>query len=272
MRNQSTERGMTLWLVALVLGATAGYGADDLESQLKAMGAKKKAKTLALVEKNKEAIVEVQFVVNIKIKVGAQEAPARDQKVSLNGTMLNADGLTVVSNAAADPEKQMEMQIRRNPRYRNAEVDVQTAINEVKIILNDGTEVEAEIAIRDEDLSVMLVNPKEKPEKPYPFVSLDANCAPQQLDTVVSIARMNIDAGRTALVLSGMVRGIIKKPRKYYVAMSAGAGLPAFDKDGKCFGIFLPRKSASGMAVGSQFVLPAEDVLEVIEQIKKKEK
>ncbi len=263
---------MMLLVVGLIMGTTMGYAGDALEAKLKSMGEKKKAKVLAMVERNKDAIVTVQFVVNVKIKIGAQEAPARDQKISIHGTMLNADGLTAVSNAAADPGKQMEMRLRKNPRLRNAEIDIQIAINEVKIILNDGTEVEAEIAIRDEDLSLMLVKPKEKPKKPYSFVSLDPKSTPTQMDAVLGITRMNIDAGRTVLVSSGIIRGVIEKPRKYYVTMPSGAGLPAFDKDGKCFGLFLPRKNASGIAMGNQFVLPAEDVLEVIAQIKKKEK
>ena len=157
-------------------------------------------------------------------------------------------------------------------RARGKQVDVQTSITEAKIILNDSTEIEAEIAIRDEDVSLLLVRPKKALEKPLPCVTLSKKAAPKLLDTVIGIARLGLDAGRAVIIATGRIKGIIEKPRKYYVAMPVAPGLPVFDKDGNAIGLCLPRMSRLRPAGGKEFILPASDILDVIAQIKPKKK
>ena len=52
---------------------------------------------------------------------------------------------------------------------------------------------------------------------------------------------------------------------------SSNPGLPAFDKDGKCFGLFLRRMGTDGPK-GSAVILPAEEILTAAKQLKEKAK
>ncbi|MFW6287114.1 MAG: hypothetical protein ACOC29_04150, partial [Candidatus Sumerlaeota bacterium] len=173
--------------------------------------------------------------------------------------------LVVATNSQSDPTSALKQQLEQRAGGRN--VEVSTTIKKVKIIKNDGSEIEAEVAIKDADIDLTLVRPKESLDGDMPAVSLDPDAKPGQLDPIIILARMGMDAGRAVLVVRGYIRGIIEKPRKYYILHQGDVGVPSFDARGRCFGIYLGRSNASGRAVGNTFVLPSSDILAVIKQI-----
>ncbi len=254
------------WLALGLLGSgfageadAGGKSTDELKSKLKKLGAAKKAKILQIMEKNKDAIIVVEFVINLTV-----QGQSREQKIRLNGTAINEAGLAIVSNSMTDVAATM----RRRLGARGAQLAIESSVLDVKIILNDGTEIPAKIALKDDDLDLMFVRPKKKKEgRKFTFITLDKECKPGMLDSVLTIARMDMSTNRAPLVNAGMVRGIIKKPRTYYVVNPVGLGLPAFDKNGRCFGLYLRRKGRGGVPMGRALVLPAEDILEIVAQV-----
>src|SRR5260221_2106726 len=62
----------------------------------------------ALVKRYADAVVGVELVVTLKVKMGDREQPPREQRVDVNGTMVSASGLTVASLAQADPQVNFE--------------------------------------------------------------------------------------------------------------------------------------------------------------------
>lgn len=237
----------------------AGEDSSSLTEKLKALGKKKREKTLKLIKDNKDALVIVQFVISIKASRNGQQFPAQEKKVRLAAVTLNDKGLTLASNIGSDP-----LAGRQIP----PNMQVETNVLNVKIILNDGSEVPAKVAMRDKDLDVILVQPeKVEAGKKYPFITLDAAAKPTLLEPVMGISRLGFDTNRTPVVLPGAIRGIIKKPRNFYFTGINGTGLPVFNKDGKCFGIMLRRMGESG-PTGPALALPAEDILEIVKQVK----
>ena len=221
-------------------------------------------KARALGESVKDALVLVEFVVSIQMKRAGQEAPPQERKVLVPGTVVDGSGLTVVSRLSSDPGLQARQQMKRMGR---GNVDITSDIKEIKLVLNDGTEVPAEVALRDEDSDIVLVRPEEKPDAAWPVVKLDPEAKPQALDYYTGVQRLSTETGRALVYGSGRVRGIIEKPRTYYVVGAGPRGGPIFDAQGRCFGIYLARQNASGAASGNSNVLPSADVLEIIEQV-----
>lgn len=265
---RSLQRAL-LVLATYIMAAHLSAAETTLEDNLQKLGEAGREKTLAISEKNKDAIVLVEFVISIKLKIDGNEQPAKEQRIKAPGTMTNADGLTLASNSATDPTDNIRQQLAA--RLRGRAFEVQSSIKEVKIVLNDGTEIEAEVAIKDKELDIVFVRPKEKLEEKISYITLDPKVDIKQLSRVIIIGRMNMDAGRAVLVNTGSIQGIITKPRKYFVSSPSMPGLPALDKDGKCFGMFLPRRNASGISMGQNFILPADEILTVAAQIKKAE-
>ncbi len=244
--------------LSILLTSLAAF-ADDSEESIT------KAKALGISEKNQDALVMVQFVVTMHIKLGSQESQPSDQQLQAKGVVVGKDGLVVVANSQTDPTRSIKQQLQR--RAGNQPVEVNTTVKEVKIIRNDGSEIEAEVAIKDADIDLTLVRPKEALKEEMTAVELDPQAAPGTLDPVIVITRMGLDTGRAVLTIHDNIRGIIEKPRKYYVLQPVEVGVPVFDAQGRCFAVYLGRSNASGTATGTIFALPAADILEVIKQI-----
>jgi hypothetical protein len=139
---------------------------------------------------------------------------------------------------------------------------------ESKIILNDGTEIPATIVLKDQDLDLAFVKPKEE-NKDMSHVKLVEDTKPELLDTVIGITRLDMEANRTTIIKTGQIGGIIEKPRKYFHGPSLNPGLPAFDMEGRCIGLFLRRMGTSGPK-GSPVILPAEEIITAMKQIGRK--
>ncbi len=215
-------------------------------------GARKVAK--GLVEKHKDAIVLVQVVIKIKAFYNGREVADREQKLEINGTVIKPNGLTVVSNAGADPTSQI-------PKRPGLKID--TSVTGVKIILADGTEHPAKIVQTDKDLDLAFVRPDDT-ELKLPCLELKKAPAPELLDDLVSLTRLGRKANREPGVAVTRVLSIIKKPRVRYIASgSVFAGCPVFNAAGQVLGLAL-RRTGLGATLA---VLPCGDILEVVAQV-----
>lgn len=235
--------GLALAGAALLAGRTPAGEADVVKT------------AKGLVAKHKDAIVMVEVVIKIKAFYNGRQVVDREQKLEINGTVIKANGLTVVSNAGTDPTSLF-------PKRPGLKVD--TSVTGVKIILADGTEHPAKKVLTDKDLDLAFIRPDD-PKLKLPFLELKKAPAPapELLDSLVSLTRLGRKASREPGVAITRVLSIIKKPRVRYVAAgSIFAGCPVFSSDGKVLGLALRRAGSAALAV-----LPCADILEVIAQV-----
>jgi len=205
-----------------------------------------------LVERHKDAIVLVEAVVKVKMPGAGGQSQEREQKLEANGTVITPEGLTVVSNSGIDPSRGLS-------RY-GVKADVSTT--DVKIVLADGTEHEAELVLTDKDLDLAFVRPKAQVK--LSCVELKKAAEPALLDTLVSITRLGRKASREPCVAVCEVMGIIRKPRVRYVSSGqVFQGCPVFSATGEVLGLALVQTDG---AVGMS-VLPCEDILEQAKQV-----
>lgn len=241
---------------------------QEIQQQVESLSKAKKQKILNIVDSHKDAVVSVQLVVKIPA-MGNWE-----QKLEIPGTVVNEQGLVIISNAQADPMVAMR-------RFQQGAQNAKTEFTDIKIICNDGTEVPAQIAMQDEDLDIIFVKPKENKRK-FAYIALDKTAKPGLLDDVVVIAKLDASTGRAPMIFHTRIMSIINKPSTYYVIFGISAGVPAFDENGKCFGLLLSRVGggapgmnktnniASAMAM-LPMILPAEDILDVISDLEEEE-
>ena len=234
-----------------------------LQAELETLGEGKKKELLAVMNDNKESLVLVEIAVKIKANIRGQERPPQENKFRIPGTMIRKDGLTVVSMQRADPSIGIKARLQNQPGVK-VEVDVLSCM----IILNDATELEAKFVLKDEDLDIGFIMPSEKQEEAFSHVKLDESVKPKLLDSVTLVSRMDFDANRTPVIRKGSISAIIEKPRVYYYGPASTPGLPAFDKDGKCFGLYLMRKTVMNKKPMT-LILPAKEILSAVKKIKK---
>jgi len=155
-------------------------------------------------------------------------------------------------------------------------------VKDAKIVLADGTELAAEIALRDKDLDVAFVRPVVKPTKPLVAVDLARAGSPQVLDVVVCLNRLGKVAGRAATVSLERIGALVERPRRFYVLNPGGAsgvGSPVFSLSGAPLGIILIRNATGDADINfaSIFsgpsslgilpaIIPAADLLEDAKQ------
>ena len=231
----------------------------------------------AILEKNKAGVVTVRIV--IKMQMTMQNFPSREEemKSEATGTVIDPSGLTVLSLNETDPSGLFEDMTDSREGF-----EVKSSIGDLKILRGDGTEIAAQVVLRDRDLDLAFIRPTEAPKEPLPAVDFANAAAPAMLDPIVTINRMGRVAGREYAVSLERVSAVVTRPRTFYVMghdpTQTSLGCPAFNLDGAAIGLCVMRSIKRGgdsggfgmFGVGDDnvmaIVVPAADVLDVAKQ------
>lgn len=247
-------------LMLLLLGAVMPVFAGEDED-----------KARAIYEKHQQAVVTVQLVIKQKMSFGGMGDNDNESKREITGTVIGPEGLTVVALSETDPTAMFSNFM---PEDMAGDFKMESSVSDVKILLEDGKEVDAGVVLRDKDLDLAYVRPKVKPETPFAHVDLKEGGTAGLLDRVVTINRLGKVANRTASLSFETIEAIVSKPRTFYfpgdAATMTGTGSPAFTLDGKLLGVFVTRTISSksgggGFEAGrshASVVLPTADILE----------
>jgi hypothetical protein len=231
-----------------------------------------------VLSKNQNAVVTVKLVVAYSVSYSGRDQQS-ESKTEAVGTVIDPSGLTVISLTAIDPSAMMKARMHS----AQADLKIESEVKDTKIVLADGTEFAAEVALRDKDLDVVFLRPTEKPAKPFAAIDLTKAAKPQILDQVICLNRLGKVANRVASVSIERIDALIERPRPFYVlgyGGSSGVGSPVFATSGALVGIILIRNApADGEAnVASLFsggsgslgilpvVVPAADLIEDAKQ------
>ena len=208
-----------------------------------------------------ESIVTVKVVVDVEVVVGGSANQSQEQKIEAPGTVILANGMTVLSNSTIDISTQVEQQLRRQARGR--EVNVKTTFKEVNLLLPDGTEIPSKVVLKDEDLDLAFVLPvaEEVEAEGVEFTPVtfpEETPSTQLLDSIIILNRLGQDLDRELSVYVTKIEALIKKPRKFIVTHNSSTGTPAFLENGEPLGLYV-RRIVNGRAASS-VVLPAKEV------------
>lgn len=224
----------------------------------------------ALVERFADAIVSVELVVTLKVKMGDREAPPREQRIEVNGTVISPTGLTVTTLGQVDPQATLEaLRAGSGGGGRGPEI-VGSEFKEVKLRLANGTEVPARFVLKDADLDLAFMAPEATPEnagRQFPYVKLEEFASGAVLDDFFYVGRAAKVQQRVPLVRTTEIIGIVEKPRRFYLLtdqMAQWMGTPVFNAEGRVLGINL-QHFANGQRSGL-VVLPADDIAEMAKQ------
>jgi S1-C subfamily serine protease len=217
-----------------------------------------------IFKKNQHAVVTVQTVLKMTDSRGGRSSNPSEIKRDLTGTVIDPSGLTVLALSSVDPA---ELYRRVSDEYNK----IDTQINDVKILLDDGTEVPAEIVQRDKDLDLAFIRPKTKLSAPMETVDLSKSSPLEMLEPIITLNRLNRAAGRAYSASVERISAVIQKPRTYYIPDSSSSsstlGSPAFALNGNIVGIFVMRAVSAGDTTGRNpaenvtvILIPAEDI------------
>jgi len=187
----------------------------------------------------RNAVVAVRLVMDIRTSFNGQERRA-ESRTETTGTVVDPSGLTVISLSAADPTDITKSRLPPDA----PEIQMEAGVRTVDLVLNDGTEVPAQIVLRDKDIDAAFILPLHDPSPPFPAVDLSRSAKPDRLEQTVCLNRMGRIAGGAAVVSLERISGLVERPRPFYLLApggSSGIGSPVFSLSGKAIGIILLR-------------------------------
>jgi hypothetical protein len=195
--------------------------------------------------------------------------------------VVDGSGLTVLALSACDPSSMYESMMAGADE--DMQVKMETEVTDAKLLLDDGTELPAEVVLRDKDLDLAFIRPKSKPANPMAAIDLSKGAQAQVLDQVITLNRLGNAAGRAYAASVERITAVVQKPRTFYIPDSTmtatSLGSPAFTLDGNILGVFVMRtiKSKGGMGMFNfqpdgltSIILPAADVLKAAKQAPEK--
>ncbi|MBN1341095.1 MAG: trypsin-like peptidase domain-containing protein [Phycisphaerae bacterium] len=229
-----------------------------------------------ILAKYQDAVIWISAV--LKVDFGGR---SRERKMEVYGTIIDPNGLTVVSYSMLDPISLLSSSMLGKDK------DMPKAqFSDVKMELPDGTEVPVSVVLKDPDLDLAFLVPEVKEGEKLPkltHIKLDTDAKAQVLDRLIILTRLGKAFDRQPCIDFTRLSAIVKKPRTFYVdspyVMGSGVGTPVFTTEGKVLGISVMRKgpksggvSGGGAGDFSTVILPSEDVLEIAQQAMKKGK
>jgi len=169
-----------------------------------------------------------------------------ENQFEVTGTVIDPSGLTVVSNQSIDPAgmiKSFLMSMGRGEPPDSSKLDSQ--ITQTTMIMQDGSEVDAEVVLKDAELDFAFVRPRQSDEH-FVYIPLNTPQKPLELlQDLFVISRMNRAENRATGVTLGMVQGIVKGPRTVYITnqelVSNSLGCIAFSTEGLPVGIVVTK-------------------------------
>lgn len=241
----------------------------------------KAAKTI--FKNHQDSVVWITAVAKLSVKtIGGMtaraNAPDQERKVETTGTVIDPSGLVVTSLSTVDPSGAVDGQEVATPQG-TIKLSASARIKDVKLIMPDGTEIPADIVMKDTDLDLAFIRARaDAPETKaasFKAVDLKDNAPGAVLDEVVALGRMGENFGRQPSVVTSLVTSETKKPRRFLRVPTEVIGGPVFASDGKVIGITVLRRTRSeniaqsGQVAMLPAVLPASDIQPVAEQAAK---
>ena len=232
-----------------------------------------------IFKKNQRAVVTVQVVVKMKFSVPGMGGQANESKQDVTGSVVDPSGLTVLALSSCEPGDMLQSMMA-GMSDEDMKFKMETELSDVKLLLDDGTELPADIVLRDKDLDLAFVRPMTKPASPMTALDLSKSATAQVLDQVITLNRLGKAAGRAYAASVERISAVVQKPRLFYVPgsemTSTTLGSPAFSLDGNVLGVFVMRsvsQKGGGMSLFNfrpqgltTIILPAADILKAARQ------
>jgi len=221
------------------------------------------AQARKVFDANKNAVVFLSGVAQVEMSAGGQTME-REVNFQAIGSVINKSGMVVTTLSSIGTSGTQSM------GGQTISIKVKKH-DQVKIVLDDGTEVPADVVLKDADLDLAFITPRKDTEEyksaKWTSITLAKAAKVEVLDSVITIARMGKSFNLEPVVGSSEISGIVTKPRKFYIGPSRQS-CPVFNLEGQAIGITIVYKAPGDEASRTIAILPADDVLKIAEQAK----
>jgi len=225
----------------------------------------------SVADKAQKTVVGIRVIIKLKLGNGQDQ----EEKLEVLGTVIDPSGLTVADATSVDPTDMI--------RALTGNKGIEAEVKETTLIMDDGTDVEADLVLRDTDLGLAFIRPRDASKK-FDAITLKAHAKPAELlDGIFVVGRAGKLANRSLSVKTGKIESIVKGPRTYYISdgeLSAHSGCMAYGADGEALGLIVIKYQQQAETGGNlqhmmgggdteiRIVRPVDDIIEIAAQAK----
>ncbi|MEP6756732.1 MAG: serine protease, partial [Chthonomonadales bacterium] len=209
----------------------------------------------ALMDKTAPAIVTVKSILKSAAK-GDGQGQDSESPIAMQGVVVSADGLVMLTNLAFAPARAMELVGRGGGAEAGA---MKVNPTNIKVMFaGDDKEYDAFLAATDTTLDLAFVKIEGLGDKKLAFVDFTVSGMATVGQRVLSIARLQKGFDYAPFYQSGRICGMISKPRKALMLEGsiASFGLPIFAITGEPIGVLstvVAGSSDDASAAGASF-------------------
>jgi hypothetical protein len=236
-----------------------------------------------LHENHRDAVVWLSVIAKVSMSADG-DAPAqvkaqlagqeRETTTETTGTFIDKNGLLVTALAQLDQSSMVDGKTVNTP-MGPVKLKARSEIKEIKAIMPDGTEVPADLVLKDADLGLGFVKLRMDSDEAdgIEIHAIDVAAAGEGklLDDCVALGRLDDSLQREPSVMTSEISGIVTRPRKFYRVQTDSIGCPVFLGDGKLLGISVVRKPSGDLGQNTKIspvILPAAEVAKLAGQAK----
>lgn len=230
-----------------------------------------------LLAKSAPAIASVRVTSEMVMTIEGREDTPEEEDIELAGCVVHPSGLIVTSLTGMDSATLYQ---DLWSRFETVDFKFRSDIRDVKVRLDDGSEFQGEVALRDRDLDIALIRPRAPLEKPVTALALSDPAGLEILDPVLLVGRAGRQLHWTPTAHVSAVTGVLTRPRRMYLLpgsedWSLAPGLlggAAFSAEGKLAGVVVIRRL---QPIGKEpaesifVILPAREIQPVLSQVLK---
>jgi S1-C subfamily serine protease len=263
--------------IALALAATttlASASSAELRDTAKKLSAQHKDAIVWLSVLAKTSMTaDGDVPAQVKQMLAAQE---KEEKSEVTGTVIDATGMIVTALGGLDKSSVVDGQTVNTPMGA-IKLKANSEIKEVKVITADGSEVPADLVLKDADLGLAFIKVRMDSEeaKGVEFQSIDLadSAKGEVLDECIALGRLDESLNREASMVTTEISGVTTRPRTFYRVITDTIGCPVYLANGKLLGVSVLRNPKGNSSRGGQIqvspvILPAADIAKVAEQAK----
>jgi hypothetical protein len=259
---------------AIIAGTTLlanAAPAELRESARKTMDAHKDAIVWLSVLSKTSMSVDGEAPEQLKAALAGQE---KEEKRETLGTLIDANGMIVTALGGMDQSSLVDGKTVNTPMGA-IKLKASAEIKEIKVITADGSEIPADLVLKDEDLGLAFIKVRMESDEAkgveFDAIDLTDSRKGELLEDCVSLGRADESLNRESSVQTSEITAITTRPRTFYQAGVGSTGTPVFLADGKLLGVSVVRNpkggsASDGMMRLSPVVLPAADVAKVAAQ------
>ncbi len=245
------------------------------------------AQLSSLLSKQAPAIVTVKASLKSSMKGADSSGQDSESPITMQGVVVKADGLVMISNLALSPTRAMELMGRGG----GDKLDIKITATNIKVIFaDDEKEYDAFLAATDTNLDLAFVKIESAGGKTFTALDFTNPGTATIGQKVVGLTRLSKGYDFAPYYQTARISGAITKPRSAMMLDGgiSGFGLPIFALTGEPVGVLSTILSAGDDSSGTAasyamflrmltgggstgaFLIPATAVRSVIEQADKR--